>query len=323
MDSKKTLFSELHRIVEVRNMSPRTEEAYKKWINKFRFYHNKHPRQMGINEVVEYISYLATDCKVSASTQNQALAALKFLYIDMYGKELPDIDNVARAKRSNYLPTVLTRNEVQTLLQCVEPEFLLICQILYGCGLRLNEALNLRVKDIDFGNNYIQIFNAKGNKSRMVMLPQSLKQQLIQHLQKVKAIHDYDLNHGNGRTTMPDALARKYPNAAHSWMWQYIFPAKVFCKNSNGAIYRHHVYDTTVQRAVARAAHKSKINKHIKCHTFRHSFATHLLQDGYNIREVQNLLGHKDVRTTMIYTHILSKCDVEVVSPLDKMQFAS
>lgn len=323
MDNKKTLFTELHRIIKVRNMSPRTEEAYKKWINKFRFYHQKHPREMGINEVIEYISYLATKCKVSASTQNQALAALKFLYVDMYAKELPNIDNIVRAKRSNYLPTVLTRQEVQTLLNCVEHEFLLICQLLYGCGLRLNEALTLRVKDIDFGNNYIQIFNAKGNKSRMVMLPQSLKPQLIHHLQKVKAIHDYDLSHGNGRTTMPDALARKYPNAAHSWMWQYVFPSKVHCRDNDGNLYRHHIYDTTVQRAVARAAHKSKINKHIKCHTFRHSFATHLLQDGYNIREVQKLLGHKDVRTTMIYTHVLSNCKVEVVSPLDKMQFAS
>lgn len=313
----KTLFGELHRLMRRKNYSPRTEASYKHWIRAFiRFNEGKHPRKMGTEEIERFLSHLALNKKVAASTQNQALNALLFLYKKLYERDLPFM-KFTRAKRPEKLPVVFTHEEVTKLLNQLDGDIWLICSILYGCGLRISEGLRLRVKDIDFGNNAIHIHNAKGDKDRWVMLPQAVKQRLIVHLQKVRAIHNSDLHDGYGETTLPYALAKKYPNAAKSWMWQYVFPASRRCVDKEtGERKRHHLYETTIQRAINLALKRIQIFKHAGAHALRHSFATHLLDAGYNIRTVQELLGHKNVKTTMKYTHVL-RVKSSVVSPLD------
>ena len=268
--------------------------------------------------IVEFLTFLAVKRNVAASTQNQALSAILFLYRHVLKKEVGWVDNVERAKRPSRLPVVFTKDEAKAILVRLEGAKWLMVSLLYGSGLRLMECLRLRVKDIDFEYNQIVVRDGKGQKDRVTMVPTSLKNSFMKHLEKVKTIHDGDLKAGFGRVHLPFALARKYPNADREWAWQYVFPASTRCKDPrSGKILRHHLHESALQRAVKTAMRAAGIAKHGSCHTFRHSFATHLLEGGYDIRTVQELLGHKDVSTTMIYTHVLNKGGKAVKSPLD------
>ncbi|MEM9163271.1 MAG: integron integrase, partial [Cyanobacteria bacterium P01_F01_bin.4] len=275
------------------------------------------PKDMGAVEVEAFLTHLAVEGKVSASTQNQALSALLFLYRYVLGQELGCLDAV-RAKRSRYLPTVLTKDEVRLVLDNVSGIAGLVIKVLYGSGLRLNEGLRLRIKDLDFAQRQIIVRDAKGNESRVTMLPGSLIAPLQRHLETVKRLHQQDLDQGYGSVYLPFALERKYPHADRAWIWQFVFPSSTRSRDPRSRIIRrHHLHERTVQRTVKRAVHMARIAKRVGCHTFRHSFATHLLEDGYDIRTVQELLGHKDVKTTMIYTHVLNRGGRGVRSPLD------
>jgi integron integrase len=308
--------------VRARHYSIRTEEAYVGWIRRFIVFHGKrHPNEMGETEINAFLSHLATDAKVSASTQTQALSALLFLYRVVLGRAFPDLKNLVRAKRPLRIPSVMSRSEVHRLLSNVDDEARLVVTLLYGCGLRLMEALRLRVKDVDFALNQVVVRDGKGQKDRRTMLPRSLTEALKLHLEKVRAIHAGDLSRGEGSVFMPDALARKYPASAKHWSWQYVFPAAGVSRDPrDGARRRHHLHESTIQKAVKRAAVRARILKPVSCHTLRHSFATHLLEDGYDIRTIQELLGHKDLSTTMIYTHVLNQSGGRgVKSPLDSL----
>lgn len=273
---------------------------------------------MGEQEIREFISDLAVNAKISASTQTVALSALLFLYRDVLKKELPYVHNIERAKQRKKLPVVFTRDEVKAVLEKMSKTNQLIASLLYGSGMRLMECLRLRVKDVDLGYNQIDIRDGKGEKDRITLLPVTLKQSLGRHLQRAKLLHEDDKEAGFGDVYLPYALARKYPQAARQWAWQYVFPAASRSTDPRtGKVRRHHVSDNSVQIAVKKALTLAGIGKHGSCHTFRHSFATHLLEDGYDIRTVQELLGHKDVRTTMIYTHVLNRGGKGVRSPLD------
>jgi integron integrase len=275
---------------------------------------------MGKEEVEAFLTSLAVERNVAAATQAQALAAILFLYRDVLQQELPWLDDVTRAKRPARLPSVLSRGEVTALMDAVDdPLMSMIVRLLYGTGMRLLECLRLRVKDVDFARREIVVREGKGNKDRVTMLPDSLVQLLQSHLALVKAQHEADLARGMGEVWLPDALASKYPNANKSWAWQYVFPAAGFSKDPRSdAVRRHHVDEKRVQRAVKRAAARAELSKPVSPHTLRHSFATHLLEAGYDIRTVQELLGHSDVSTTMIYTHVLNRGGRGVVSPLDR-----
>jgi integron integrase len=276
------------------------------------------PRELGVEEIREYLSHLAVEKHVAASTQNIALNALLFLYKQVLAIDLPYIDNIERAKQPERLPVVFTPEEVRRILNQLEGLPHLVASLLYGSGLRLGECLRLRVKDIDFTYQQITIRDAKGYKHRVTMLPQTLIAPLKQQILVAKRIHQQDLAEGFGAVELPYALARKYPNAARTWHWQYVFPARNrFRDPRSGIVRRHHLLEDVIQKSVRQAIRQTKITKHGSCHTFRHSFATHLLQDGYDIRTVQELLGHKDVKTTMIYTHVLNKGGRGVRSPLD------
>lgn len=307
--------------IHVHHYSLRTQEAYIQWIKRFIYFHNKrHPKDMGKLEVESFLSYLATDKHVAASTQNQALSAILFLYKRVLKQEIEWIDNVVRAKRPKRLPSVLTQMEVQNLLLHMKGTNQLIAQLLYGCGLRLMEALRLRVQDINFGNHQVIIRSGKGNKDRVTILPQSLVEKLQTQIIYAKKLHDLDLAEGFGEVYLPYALNRKYPNAARQFGWQYVFPSQ---NRSNepgtGIIRRHHVYERNINRSIQRVIKQLNIFKRVSSHTLRHSFATHLLEDGYDIRTLQDLLGHKDVKTTQIYTHVMNKGSNWVKSPLDKL----
>jgi len=317
---KQKLLDQVRDAVRVRHLSYRTEQAYVDWIRRFILFHKKcHPNEMDETYVSEFLTYLAVKKKVAASTQNQALSAILFLYRDVLKKELGWLDDVERAKRPARLPVVFTKQEVDEILLHLEGTRWLMASLLYGSGLRLMECIRLRVKDIDFEYDQIVIRDGKGQKDRVTMLPASLKKPLQRHLAKVKAIHEADLKAGFGRVYLPFALQRKYPNAGRDWAWQYVFPSSKRSKDPRaGIIRRHHIAETVLQRAVKAAVRSAGITKHGSCHTFRHSFATHLLQDGYDIRTVQELLGHKDVSTTMIYTHVLNRGGRAVRSPLDR-----
>lgn len=307
--------------IRVMHYSLRTEQAYLQWIKRYILFHGKrHPVEMGKEEVEAFLTSLAVERHVSASTQGQALAAILFLYKEVLGQELPWLTDVMRARKPVRLPVVLSRSELQDLLQCIDDPLMdLIIRLLYGSGMRLLEALRLRVKDVEFSRNEIVVREGKGNKDRVTMLPASLNERLRLHLRSVKAQHEADLTAGQGEVWLPDALAVKYPNAGKSWGWQYVFPASGFSADPrSGAIRRHHVDDKRVQRAVRKAAMKAGIAKPVTPHTLRHSFATHLLESGYDIRTVQELLGHADVSTTMIYTHVLNRGGRGVHSPLDQ-----
>jgi integron integrase len=306
--------------IRVRHYSIRTEESYVDWARRFILYHNKrHPKDMGAEEVRDFLSYLATERNVSASTQNQAKSALLFLYREVLHIELPWLDEVIAAKASRRLPVVLTPTEMRRLLNAMSGTMGLVASLLYGTGMRLLEGLRLRVKDIEFERREIIVREGKGNKDRVTVLPENLILPLQAHLKKVKALHERDLDAGYGEVYLPDALARKYPKAGKAWGWQYVFPSVVRSVDPRTGIERrHHLYEASVQRAVREAARLAEIHKPVTPHVLRHSFATHLLQNGYDIRTVQELLGHSDVSTTMIYTHVLNKGGKAVVSPLDR-----
>lgn len=315
------LLDHVRNSVRARHYSLRTEEAYVGWIRRFILFHGKrHPNEMGEEEINAFLSSLATKEKVSASTQTQALSALLFLYRVVLLKSFPEIDNLIRAKKPKRLPVVLTREEVRTVLRSTVGSTGLIARLLYGSGLRLMEALRLRVKDIDIARGSIVVRDGKGQKDRVTMLPKAVCQPLATHLEAVRRSHQHDLKAGNGGVYLPEALARKYPWAATNWGWQWVFPAEnVSIDPRTRVSRRHHVHESIVQKAVKRAVREAGIAKPASCHTLRHSFATHLLEAGYDIRTIQELLGHKDVTTTMIYTHILNRDGGRGVrSPLDE-----
>jgi len=305
--------------IRTRHYSLRTEQTYIQWIKQYIIFNSKrHPSDLGAAEVSAFLSYLAVSRKVAASTQNQALAAILFLYRHVLKQELPWLQDVERAKRPTRVPLVFTREEVRAVLSHLSHTTWLMASLLYGSGLRLNECLSLRVKDVDFQYGQIVVREAKGAKDRKTMLPQSLIEPLKQHLLRVKALHERDLREGFGEVYLPHALARKFPQASRDWVWQYVFPSGKLSKDPlSDYIRRHHVTESVLQRAVKVAVRATGINKPGTCHTLRHSFATHLLEDGYDIRTVQELLGHKDLSTTMIYTHVLNRGGKGVRSPLD------
>jgi integron integrase len=305
-----------------RHYSRRTEETYVHWIKRFIYFSGRrHPAEMGAQEVTAFLNHLARERKVAASTQNQALSALLFLYKEALGTPLPWLDALERAVRPARMPTVLTRGEVGRLLAAMRGTKLLMASLLYGAGLRLNECLALRVKDVDFEYRQIVVRDGKGAKDRVTMLPLSMVAPLQQHLERVKGLHERDLARGCGDVELPDALARKYPRAPYEWGWKFVFPSyRLSVDPETGVVRRHHVYENFLIRGVKEAARAAGIAKHVSCHTLRHSFATHLLESGYDIRTVQELLGHSDVSTTMIYTHVLNKGGKGVRSPLDRAE---
>ncbi|MEQ1636245.1 MAG: integron integrase [Methylococcales bacterium] len=306
----------------VKHYSIRTERAYVDWIKRYVLHHAKrHPKEMGAAEIEAYLSHLAVARNVSASTQNQAKSALLFLYKEVLEIELPYLDKVTQAKKPKRLPVVLTQAEVLAILSRLDGSMWLIASLLYGSGLRIMEAVRLRVKDVDFTRREILVRDGKGFKDRVTMLPLSLVAPLKSHLLKVRALHTEDLNAGFGSVFMPTALDRKYPNAGKEWAWQYCFPSvKLSLDPRSNTARRHHADEKTVQRAVKKALKLADLTKLATPHTFRHSFATHLLEGGYDIRTVQELLGHADVSTTMIYTHVLNKGGRGVGSPLDVLR---
>ena len=311
----------VRRAIRVRHYSRRTEDAYVTWIRRFIVFNDKrHPSALGAPEISRYLSWLATDRRVSVSTQNQALSAVLFLYRSVLGVEPGGIEGVVRASARVRLPVVLTRHEVAAVLGRLDGVVLLVCTLLYGAGLRVREALELRVKDIDFERREVIVRQGKGRKDRVTMLPSSLGTKLASHLEVVRAQHGADLARGFGRVVLPDALDRKYPHAAFEWPWQFVFPAARLCTDPQfGPPTRFHLHESAVQRRVTHAVRSAGIHKRATCHTFRHSFATHLLEDGYDIRTVQELLGHADVSTTMIYTHVLNRGGLGVRSPADRL----
>lgn len=306
--------------LRVKHYAIRTEATYVDWIKRFIFFHDKrHPKDMGALEVEAFLTHLAVAGKVSASTQNQAKSALLFLYREVMETQLPWLDNITQAKAPKRLPVVLTVAEVQAVLSRLSGSHLLIASLLYGGGMRLMEAVRLRVKDVEFSRREIIVREGKGFKDRVTMLPEAVISALQAHLLKVKTLHTEDLAQGFGEVYLPFALDKKYPNAGHEWGWQYIFPSKnLSIDPRSGKTRRHHLDEKGVQRAVKQAVRAADLTKPATPHTLRHSFATHLLQSGYDIRTVQELLGHSDVSTTMIYTHVLNKGGRGVVSPLDR-----
>jgi len=305
--------------LRVKHYSLRTETQYIQWVRRFILFHGKrHPRDMGATEVEAFLTHLAVEGQVAASTQNQALSALLFLYREVLGMDLPWLEGVVRAKAPRRLPVVLTRQEVKAVLAQMSGVYRLMATLLYGTGMRLMECVRLRVKDVDFERGEILIRDGKGAKDRVTMLPQAVSDDLQAHLQGRRALFEADSRLGKGAVYLPDALARKYPNAPGDWGWQYVFPAGSYSLDPrSGHERRHHLDEKLLQRAMKRAVQATGIAKPATPHTLRHSFATHLLAGGYDIRTVQELLGHSDVATTMIYTHVLNKGGRGVVSPLD------
>ncbi len=318
-DHHPKLLEQVRDRIRAKHYSFRTEESYVGWIRRFILFHHKtHPAQMGAKEVEAFLSHLAVDRKVSASTQNQAKSALLFLYKEVLEINLPWLENITQAKTPQRLPVVLTVSEVQSVLSHISGTWRIMANLLYGSGLRLMECVRLRVKDIDFEMKQIVVRDGKGFKDRITMLPDSVADQLKNHLAGVEELHRHDLQNGYGEAWLPQALARKYPSAAKDWGWQYVFPSKNLSADpETGSMRRHHVDPKGLQRAFRQALRATHIVKPATPHTLRHSFATHLLQSGYDIRTVQELLGHKDVSTTMIYTHVLNRGGRGVRSPLD------
>jgi len=314
------LLDQTRALIRTLHYSIRTEEAYVHWARRFILFHGKrHPAEMGKDEIEAFLSHLAVDGHVSASTQSQAKAALLFLYQRVLKLEVDWLKDIVAAKQPQRLPTVLTIEEARALLALLQGQAWLIASILYGSGLRILECCRLRVLDVDFNMRQIVVRNGKGAKDRITMLPSVLLEPLRSHLDLVKQQHRRDSDAGGGSVYLPFALDRKYPNAPHEWKWQYVFPADRASRDPRtGVVRRHHVEEQQIQRAVRKAARDAGIEKKVTPHTLRHSFATHLLQNGYDIRTVQELLGHKDVRTTMIYTHVLNRGGRGVMSPLDR-----
>lgn len=315
------LLDQLRGAIRVRHYSIRTEEAYVDWVRRYIFFHKKrHPKEMGANEIAAFLSYLAIERGVSASTQNQARSALLFLYREVLAIEIAEMGDVIAAKVSRRLPVVLTEREVRELLLQMNGTMWLVASLLYGTGMRLLEGLRLRVKDVEFSRREIIIREGKGNKDRITVLPENLIAPLQAQIEKARVLHNADLAAGLGAVYLPDAFAVKNPSAAKAWGWQYVFPSPVRSEDPRtGKTRRHHLYEQSVQKAVKNAARAASIDKPCTPHVLRHSFATHLLQAGYDIRTVQELLGHSDVTTTMIYTHVLNRGGKGIISPLDRL----
>ncbi len=320
------LLDRVRETLRTNRYSPRTEQVYVEWIKRFiRFHGVRHPQEMGAEEVKAFLSHLATQMNVAASTQNQAFSALLFLYQEVLKQRLPWIDDIVRAKRPAKVPVVFTQEEARTVLSKMNGTPRLMAHLLYGSGLRVMECVRLRVKDVDLGYLHITLRDGKGGRDRRTMVPVFLVDALRKQIAMVAELHRQDLADGAGEVNLPGALARKYPNAARELGWQYLFPASrrtTATDVTTGRTWeqRHHIDESLLQRAVKQAVREAGINKAASCHTFRHSFATHLLENGYDIRTVQELLGHKDVSTTMIYTHVLNKPGLGVRSPLDHQQ---
>ena len=318
-EGKYSLIALVRQRMRLRRLSPRTEEAYVGWIRRFaRFHGLRHPRLLGEQEVTAFLTDLAVRQRVSASTQSQALAALLFLYRDVIRAPLPWLNEVVRARRPSRLPNVLTREEVRLVLAEMRGISRLVALLLYGAGLRLMESLSLRVKDLDLERAVLTVRGGKGGRDRVSVLPRSAVAPLTAHLTAVRRQHERDLRAGAGFVVLPDALARKLPSASRAWEWQWVFPAtRSYVDRPTSERRRHHLDASVIQRAVSEAARRALLPRRVTCHTFRHSFATHLLEDGYDIRTIQELLGHRDVRTTMIYTHVLNRGGRTVNSPAD------
>lgn len=314
----KKLLDQMREALQLQHYSIRTENAYVDWARRFILFSGKrHPKDMGAPEVAAFLTYLAIERKVAASTQNQALSALLFLYREVLHQEVGNIDAV-RARKPKRLPTVLTKPETLRVISAMSGVPQLAAKLLYGSGLRILECVRLRVKDLDFEQRAIVVRDGKGEKDRITMLPENVIASLQEHLARVKQIHVKDLAAGQGAVYLPYALERKYPNANREWAWQWVFPAKGLSVDPRTQVTRrHHLDESNIQRAVREAVRLTGLDKSITCHTFRHSFATHLLESGYDIRTVQELLGHADVKTTMIYTHVLNRGGLAVRSPLD------
>ena len=314
-----SFLTQVRDILRTRHYSIRTEKAYIDWIRRFILFHNKrHPSDLGASHIGEFLTYLAVQRNVSPATQNQALNALVFMYKHVFDQSFENIQGAVRAKQKTRLPTVLTREEVRSLLSALDSYHWLAACLMYGSGLRLMECLRLRVMHLDFDRKAIFVINGKGGKDRIVTLASEIIPLLKKHLVTVKSLHEKDLEEGYGDVYLPYALARKYPNARKEWKWQYVFPsASRSLDPRTGSIGRHHIHEKSLQRAVKLAAKKANINKPATCHTLRHCFATHLLERGMDIRTVQEQLGHRDLRTTQIYTHVLNRGGNAVMSPLD------
>nr|WP_298171183.1 integron integrase [uncultured Pseudomonas sp.] len=319
-DGKPKLLDQLRQQIRLRNYSIRTETVYAEWVKRYiRFHHYRHPAEMAAPEIEAFLTHLAVNRNVAGSTQNQALAALLFLYKEILKVELPWLEGIVRAKKPRHLPVVLTREEVTRLLAGLSGVHWLVANLLYGSGLRVLEALRLRVKDVDFGRGEILVRDGKGQKDRVTMLPQRVVVALQEHLEQVQLLHRADLAEGFGRANLPNALARKYPHAGMEWGWQFVFPSVNRSKDPRSeGIFRHHLHEKTIQRAIREAVRGAGLVKPATPHTLRHCFATHLLESGQDIRTVQELLGHADVKTTMIYTHVLNRGGLAVLSPLDR-----
>ena len=315
------LLDQVRRLIRAHHLSRRTEKSYLGWIRRFILFHGKrHPKEMAEAEINTFLTHLANERRVSRSTQTQALCALIFLYKKVLDQPIGELEGLIRAKAKRKLPVVLSRKEIQLLFRHIPEEHLLFFRLLYGTGMRLLEGLRLRVKDIDFAYQQIVVRDGKGFKDRITMLPEAIVPDLRDQLQRARAIHQKDLATGHGLVHLPYALAKKYPNAPREWCWQYAFPSATLSTDPrSGRIGRHYVHERTMQRAFKNALRRSAIPKKASCHTLRHSFATHLLQSGYDIRTVQELLGHKNVKTTMIYTHVLNRGGQGVRSPLDSL----
>ena len=316
------LYDRVVEVLRARHYSRRTEEAYVHWIRRFLGFHpGRHPRELAEGDVNRFLTHLAVRENVAASTQNQALASLLFLYEHVLEQPLNRIEGVVRARKPKRLPVVLTREEVTAVLHHLEGVPRLVCTLLYGSGVRLLEGLGLRVKDVDFERREITVRDGKGRRDRVTMLPEVLLGPLRNHLRPVREQHQADLALGLGEAPLPDALARKYPSAGREWAWQWVFPASShYLDRRTGVRHRHHLHESVIQRAVHEAVRRAGVGKPATSHTFRHSFATHVLEDGYDIRTVQELLGHRDVKTTMVYTHVLNRGGLGVHSPLDRMR---
>jgi integron integrase len=316
----KKLLEQLRDLIRVKQYSPRTEKTYLKWVREYILFHNKrHPKEMGPVEIKQFITHLVTQRDAAESTQNQALSAIVFLYRNVLHIPLEEtIIETIRPKKGKRVPTVLSKDEARRIIDALSQPYKLMVQIMYGSGLRLMECLRLRVKDIDFENHRIIVYDGKGGDDRDTPLPESIVPALRDHLKKVYALHQKDLADGYGSAPMPYGLNKKFPAAHKQWIWQYVFPASTRAMDpADNMIRRWHIHETALQRAIRDAAREVKLQKRVSPHTFRHSFATHLLQNGYDIRTVQELLGHKDVKTTMIYTHVLQRGASAVKSPLD------
>jgi integron integrase len=316
----KKLLEQLRNAIRVKGYSIRTEKTYAEWVRRFIIFNHKiHPRDLGSVDIENFLTYLAVDQNVASATQNQALSAILFLYKNVLKIEIdPNSINAVRAKKPKRLPTVLTKGEVKSLIIHLSGKYKLMAQMMYGGGMRVMECLRLRVKDIDFENQLIIIRDGKGAQDRVTVLPLNIREKLQEHLVRIQSLHQVYLDKGFGSVYLPGALERKFPQINTEWKWQYVFPAgRVSVDPRSGLQRRHHASSSSLQRAIKRAAHLAKIDKRVTSHTLRHSFATHLLESGHDIRTVQELLGHKDVKTTMIYTHVLNRGPLAVRSPLD------